>query len=85
MVSRLWCYFVILVRSGFVCILLDYFPGLVYIYVPVVVFGKLVLTFSMVYIDSVVRCMFDVFCYSRYFVSYSYFILCVVALSTKFI
>ena len=83
--SRLWCYFVILVRSGFVCILLDYFPGLVYIYVPVVVFGKLVLTFSMVYIDSLVRCMFDVFCYSRYFVNYNYFNLCVFALSTKFI
>ena len=80
--SRLWCYFVILVRSGFVCILLDYFPGLVYIYVPVVVFGKLVLTFSMGYI---VRCMFAVFFDSRYFVSYNCFNLCVVALSTKFI
>ena len=82
---RLWCYFVILVRSGCVCILLDYFPGVVYIYGPVVVLGKLVLTFSMVYIDSVVRCIFDVFCYSRYFVSYNYFNLCVVALSTKFV
>ena len=80
--SRLWCYFVILVRSGFVCILLDYFPGLVYIYVPVVVYGKLVITFSMGYI---VRCMFDVFFDSRYFVSYNCFNLCVVALSTKFI
>jgi hypothetical protein len=65
-----------------VCILLDYLPGLVYIYVPVVVYGKLVLTFSMGYI---VRCMFDVFFDSRYFVSYNCFNLCVVALSTKFI
>ena len=83
--SRLWCYFVILVRSGFVCILLDYFPGLVYIYVPVVVYGKLVLTFSMDYIDSVVHCMFGVFLDSSYFVSYNCFNLYVVALSTKFI
>jgi hypothetical protein len=54
-------------------------------YVPVVVLGKPVLMFGIVYIGSIVRCTFDVFCCSRFVAIYTGFSLFIVALSTMFI
>jgi hypothetical protein len=54
-------------------------------YVPVVVLGKPVLMVGVVYISSIARCTFEVFCYSRVVnicTGFSYFI---VALSTMFL
>jgi hypothetical protein len=54
-------------------------------YVPVVVLGKPVLMVGIVYIGSIARCTFEVFCCSRVVNSYIGFSLFIVALSTMFI
>jgi hypothetical protein len=67
------------------CVLLYYFTGVVYMYVPVVVLGKPVLMVGIVYIVAIARCTFEVFWCSRVVASYIGFSLVIVALSTVFI